>query len=249
MKLLPIDPVNRRWDAHKEFYMGVSKGGATNPHHYGSAAPFIQFETGEVVCTLRDPNPNYRGEYSHLNVAVYKTGDKKCPKFFFRDTGMPVAKAWLETRGQPALLLDHCTTRAVQLRGAEDNDPVDHLPERFVTTVKYTSQSIPKRQPRFTAYFAGEGRDPHGSPIEVVPPLNISLTPDEYAHVKDITAACKAWYAMTDHHDKGKFVSPQVTSEHVLQASTIADLHSTTRVRIAERGIKRKIMYEPYLVF
>lgn len=247
MKLLDLDPKFRRWDKYREFHMNVGQHGAIDNTY--SAAPFVQFETGEVVCTLSDPNPNFRGEYSALNLAVYKTQDKRCPKLFFRN-GTPISRAWLETRGQPTLLLDRCTTRAVGIRRPTDKDPTDHLPERFVNKIFYRNpDTAPARIPKFSAYFAGEGRDPHGSPIEVVPPLNISLTPDEFAHVKDITAACKAWYAMTDHADKNKFGGPPVHHNDLLQVPSINEIPHNVRCAIVERGVARKRMYEPYLVF
>ncbi len=245
MKLVPLDPKFRRWDTYREFHMGVGQNSIRQSDRHNLSS-FVQFETGEVVCNLTSPNPGFRGEYPLLNLAVYSTSDEKCPKLFLRN-GTPVAKAWLEPRGQQILLLDRCTTRAVALRPPSEKDATDHLPERFVTKINYTGRA-PARLPKFSAYFAGEGRDPQGPVIAVVPPLNISLTPDEFAHIKEITQACKAWYAMTEHETK-KMYAGAVDHKLLLDAKTIADLEPARRCILAENGVARKTMYEPYLVF
>lgn len=178
MRLIERSHLNYKWDEWRAF------------HH--KCGPFVQFDTGEVICTRYnfDRDDYARKLYKDLNVEIRYTADDKCPTLYL-PTGEKVAKAWLDDRGSQTLLIDWnhgVAIRLGQLGSAPQYTPKDHwqarIPERF--------------RGKCSAYWAGELSAPVGSAgIKVTRPHK--LTEAERGHLQGIRNYARAKWAM--EHD------------------------------------------------
>lgn len=178
MRLLPFHLQRPMWDEYRAFHVKVG--------------PFVQFDTGEVICTRYnfDRDDYARKLYKDLNVEIRYTADDKCPTLYL-PTGEKVAKAWLDDRGSQTLLIDWNHGIAIRLGGtgnAPQYTPKDHwqasIPERF--------------RSKCSAYWAGELSKPVGSAgIKVTRPRK--LTEAERGHLAGIQNFARAKWAM--EHD------------------------------------------------
>lgn len=178
MRLLPFAQHRPMWDEYRAFHVKVG--------------PFVQFDTGEVICTRSnfDRDDGVRRLYSDLNVEIRYTADDKMPTLYLPD-GTKVAKSWLDDKGSQTILIDWNHNIAIRLGGTgnmPDYTPKDHwqanIPERF--------------RGKASAYWPGERSKPLGSiGIKVTRPRK--LTDAEREHLQGIRNYARAKWAM--EHD------------------------------------------------
>lgn len=178
MKLPNFDYANRRWDAYKQF-------------HCVPYWPFIQLETGELMCVATSFRPDARRRYKELNISVVMTTDDTCQELYRdRECTQKLAKSWLTQGGGQLLLIDHDTHEVVKLY-----DGLPHPETRFPQSM--WKSRIPAHLRQWAcAYFAGPGEPPQGTGVMIAPPL--AMTKKQKDHVNEIRAACHAWQATTE---------------------------------------------------
>lgn len=242
MKLLNFD-VNRqhvRWDRYRAFHLGYD-GTPTATNHYYMVPPFIQFDTGELVCALHSPNPGQRRHYSDLNLEVRATADADCPSLTLPD-GTKLAKTWLDDGGQQHLLIDHDSNRVVRL-----DKPMGEgrMPLRF-----YRSDYSGCGLPLFSAYFAGEGAPPVGGPVAVNRPYQKVLSPEQVEHVQTIALTAKAGMTLTDDPVKDSiYATGPCPVEAILKVATYIELSDQHRAMLFRNGVaKVRTEYEYLLI-
>ena len=189
MILPKFDFARAMWDDYKAFH---------NNHH----PIFVQFDTGELICTHTKVDPNLRHLWTNLGVSLYFTTDEKCPPLYEESQGgNPIPKAWLNDGGGQYLLVDYMTRQVVRLSRGLTNIPV-------------------RLRGRATAYFAGAGEPPIGGKIELSKPE--SFTKNELEHIETISQACRAWAALNDLklvRGPGRFLHARGCWEHNIEGT------------------------------
>lgn len=171
MKLPDFNHARERWDSYKAFHVFHGHSAEWRAH----TAPFVQFDTGELICTVREPRPEQRREYYPLGVTLVGSHDTKRPALFL-PKGEPVKDAWLNKYSMQYLLVDHDSGRVVALTKSK----LPGVPLRFNGTA--------------TAYFAGVGEPPVGGPIALC--QTNPLTAGERRHINALRAASRAWLTL-----------------------------------------------------
>ena len=177
MKLPTFNHAEMEWDDWRAFHV---------EHGYHK---FVQFDTGELVVCSRNWDPDARMVYGDLHLQIAATADKDCPRLYIPGAREPVPRSHLTYGGQQVLLLDLDHRRAVSLEGwltGENKPSWAAIPERF------TGKSSPGRN--ITAYYAGPGAVPIGSPI--VRQYPFPLTTAQREHLQEIKNACNVWLQM-----------------------------------------------------
>lgn len=234
MKLPEFNHAKAEWDKYRAFYIGLDGS-------YRHNALFIQFDTGELICTRGAPEPDQRHVYKHLNLEIFGTQDDTS-RVFKTPEGETIRPAWLDDRGHQILLLDHDTRQAVRLNYSYDI-AMPPIPARFRGTAH--------------AYFMGPDCPPIGRPVQVNRPAK--LTPEQKEHLADLRAACKAWEAI---HGEEAYSALTMSQRHdtrhgkPLQAAwllqrSFTELTRMDRLRLLHRGTSglRDIQLHPHLVF
>lgn len=165
MKLPEFKQSEVRWDAYRAFHIHHDYNGY-HDFCYGS---FVQFDTGEVICTVTKPRLEKRRIYRTLNIQIVGTNDYDCPQLYTLE-GEKIPFAWLNSCGSQALLLDLDNQHLVRLSG----ESLQGVPSRFV--------HVP-------AYYPGPGRLPVGSSISVGRPYKWDKA--EREHIRSLVAAAK----------------------------------------------------------
>lgn len=178
MRLKPFEQHRPMWDEYRAFHI---KDG-----------PFVQFDTGEVICTRAnfDRDEFVRKLYSDLNVEIRYTADDKMPTLYL-PTGEKIAKSWLDDKGSQTILIDWNHGIAIRLGGTGNTPqytPEDHwqanIPERF--------------RGKCNAYWPGERSKPLGSiGVKVTRPRKLSQA--ERDHLQSLRNFAQAKWAM--EHD------------------------------------------------
>lgn len=132
MKRVDFNSIPRRWDMYRAFHVHTGKG-------------FVQFETGEIICTRNKFDPHERGYHKLHDVYIVHPDDNVLN--FYTDEGEPIPTAQLTKDGNPVLLFDPQFNRAVHLgyRWNARNDDVK-LPEhlRGFTTLTFNTNDMPR---------------------------------------------------------------------------------------------------------
>jgi hypothetical protein len=232
MQVPEFDHKQAQWDRWKAFH--VTHGG-----DYQLSAPFVQFDTGEVVCTQWKFKPEMRRVYKDLNVRVVGTNDLDCPSFTTPD-GASVLRGWLsgkDTRRAQHLLIDLDTKHVVSLH--EWLGEGIGMPNRF--------------NRRATAWFAGVEAEPIGSPVKVVRPR--VYTKEERAHVRKLHANIVVYNKMNGVNPKEGNkaywwrMKPVVIDDKFL-ALSFDDLTPEQRNTLALKGTTAEMIIteHPYLI-
>lgn len=132
MKRVEFTSIPRRWDMYKAFHIHTGRG-------------FVQFETGEIICTRNKYDPQERGYHKPHEVYVVHPDDGVLE--FMTDEGEPIPTAQLTKDGNPVLLFDPQFGRAVRLGyrwNARNDDKA--LPEhlRGYTVLSYSESDMPR---------------------------------------------------------------------------------------------------------
>lgn len=179
MRLKEFHPHRPVWDEYRAFHI---KDG-----------PFVQFDTGEVICTRGnfDRDDYARRLYSDLNVEIRYTADDKMPTLYL-PTGEKVARAWLDDKGSQTILIDWNFNMAIRLGVSTGSSPQ-------YTHKDHWQAAIPQRfRGKCVAYWAGELCKPQGSiGIKVTRPRK--LTEAERGHLQSLRNFARAKWAM--EHD------------------------------------------------
>lgn len=237
MKLHDWNHPLARWDRYKAFHMSLRRGGVVDTSgHYAANAPFVQFDTGELICNLCSPGPEDRGEYAGLNVGVYGTTDSTCPTLYMAD-GTRVPTAWLDCGGMQHLLVDHDLRRAYRL---DDMLDVDRIPQRFV------NDPHQRRWQTVRAYYPGPGREPITGQVTVRPPFK--PTADEREHVETQVATARATLTLTDHAVTRMNASSPLAPERLLAVSDWRELSNEELAQLYHNGLGRRTIRLPYLL-
>ena len=216
---LPRDKM--AWDRWKAFHWDVGFTSVEQGSYYSSPM-FTVFDTGEIVSTQHDPNPDVRGEYKLLNLAVWMVGDARCPDFFMPDGETRIPKAWLTHGGSYKMIIDLDTKRAVAI----GNVPYDLIPERFT----FTSGNAHKtRSSRVSFYCPGPGRDAVGGPIKLHRPASL-LNKEKLAHAQDMFDAAKMRQSLLGRPAKAKY---QTNEPDPVRFSQVADIGELTEDEVA----------------
>lgn len=236
MQLAPMTNDNRRWDEYRAFHWNVARG-------------FVQFETGELIYTISKPDPDQRRIFRDLDVQIVATGDKDCPRFVTPE-GEKVASAWLNRKGQSYLAVDLTTGRAVQLGG--------HITYGRAKPDARDEQAPFYLQGRFTAYWAGPGRNPVGKPIDYAPPMKYEG--EERQRLDNLKAQCEAWCALMGIEPKRYSRTEKIDGESVwvrqcqvmpkgMVNRSFTDLQMNERIELAEHGYSSelKVLTSDYL--
>lgn len=210
-----------RWDEYDAFHI---KDG-----------PFVQFDTGEVICTRGsyDRDEYARKLYKDLNVEIRYTSDERMPNLYLPD-GTRCARSWLDDRGSQTILIDWNFNMAIRLGTSTGSFPQ-------YTDAKHWQASIPQRfRGKCVAYWAGELSKPQGSiGIKVTRPRK--LTEAERAHLEGIKNYARARYAM--EHAGAEFPREQWTND--MQVVDV-DLALKTKIEKAPFSMKQGAIYRGY---
>ena len=166
MKAQPFDQSKMRWDEYRAFHVHRSRY-------------LVQFDTGEMIFTYNEPDPDFRKHFRDLEIQIVATNDDDCPKLY-TDEGEEVKKAWVTRNGQQHLAVDHERGVAVRLQHQYDQHRNPRLPPRFLNYA--------------AAYWSGPERRPVGAPITLSKPRAFSA--EQNAHILQTISACKAWVEM-----------------------------------------------------
>lgn len=239
-----LNPNLRQWDAYRAFHWGYSPAGVIATTQYGNA-PFIIFETGEVVATGNCVGVEVRSSYAGLNLSLVGTNDTGCPAMLTPD-GRAVPNAWLTQRGMQNLLIDYCTKRVVAVGG--DRNPVwaQVCPSRFVTAYDKTT-GAPSYW-RIRAWIPGVGQTPIGyGLIDLsIPAANKAwVTPEQQEHVATLTAVCNATMSLKNTPRRP---SAGLPFERVVAVSEFGDLTDNEQLALFQGGVRRKLVQFDHLV-
>ena len=197
MILPDFDRNNCSWDAFKRPH---------NLHGTSYYTTFVQFDTGELICTKNAFNPDQRRFFKQLNVSIVGTGDPHCPKFVTPD-GRAISKTVLARFKMQTLLVDHDTRRVVALNSHARNVRTGayNTGDMVIKPADWQAHVPVSLRLEAYAYFPGPGEPPQGDRVKLTWPN--ALTDDEKAHKDAMIRASKAWVAMTatkrKHHAKG----------------------------------------------
>jgi hypothetical protein len=224
------------WDEWHDFFI---PHGSTNNYQVGHSAPFIQFNSGELIVNNRGFDPNIRKRYPDLNVRIVATTDYDCPTLTRVGETKPIPKSHLNHRGQQILLVDEDQGIAVGLfkdKRGELDFRRETMPQRFLDR-------------KVAAYYAGENREPIGHPIilEYAPPL----TNEQKEHIHDLTMACETWMQMSTDPNHIKLWDKKSNNLHAVPISmpeamkyTFASLDDKKREQIALQRLDRGTQIE-----
>lgn len=211
------------WDRYRAFHM--THGGSYHSHI------FVQFDTGELICTNSWPDPDYRRVYNELGVQLVLTIDKDCPQLKTA-SGEKILKAWLPSQ---QLLIDQASGRAVRLAYS-----IGHESGRL--------KEIPKRlQDEAFAYFGGEGMMPVGAPITINRPEVYTL--EQKRKIAETVKCCKLWWEL-EKDDKKKIPSKiEALTTKFLLDTDFSNLSDDYRRRVALYNVShsRTTYTEAYL--
>jgi hypothetical protein len=226
MRLPEWDMSRAQWDDYCRFHRELPNG-------------FIQFDTGELICTRHfSNNPEDRKFYSDLNVTVVSTDDTHCPRFVWNDE--PVKKTWLDKKGQQILLIDHDNGHVVALSGKGGGLDLS-MPRPWALSVPESLRQ------RACAYWHGPHSPPVGSPVIVNKTRR--LTPHEREHIEAIRSECKGWDVMSEqprreghwekrnHWIKGDDVRPALEFDRVMAVKSYLDLTQDERLDASRHGV------------
>lgn len=231
MKLHDFDATSRKWDEYRAF------------HH--AHTHFVQFETGELIYTLAEPDPGNRHRYSNHNVTIANTADAECPLLFHPETGAKLVRTHLNRGGSQWLAIDHDHKIAVRLH------PARHY--RVSSENQYTSPIPDHLQGRAAAYWPGPQSEPIGRPIAVSSPTVV--TPEQKAHMQGLVDQAHAWatlHQLEVHFagervsglpgPDGKYAAWCSTESHGVRPAELIDkefpeLSTKTRATLWVRGI------------
>lgn len=226
MQLPQFDHTKCSWDRYRAFHIPL---GASR-EWYADSAPFVQFDTGELIVRHYYFKPAERRYYPEMNLTVVSTTDAKCPELTTPD-GEEIKKSWLTHKGAQQLIIDHDTRRAVYIGRADKSQ----IPERF--------------KEGCSVYFAGALRTPCDTKVIVHKPKK--LTPDERQHVETIRAACKAWAQLAEHEAvimqpiAMRYNTPLSVGK-ILQCESFLDLSAAERKMVAYHGTQAQIESASY---
>ena len=210
------------WDRYKAFHMGI--GDRYHSHI------FVQFDTGELICTNSWPKPDYRRVYNELGIQLVLTTDKGCPQFRTA-SGEKILKAWLPSQ---QLLIDQSSGRAVKLAYG-----IGHESGRL--------KEIPTRlQKEAFAYFGGEGMMPVGAPITINRPEVYTL--EQKRKIAETVKCCKMWWELEKDNYKTTVATRGINSDFILNTD-FNNLSLDKRICIALKDIlmSREVYTEAYL--
>lgn len=192
MKKIDFPHDKASWDRFRAFYTCCDKfeGNFYRQPSYNNP-PLYLFDTGELICTHSQPDPNWRGVYNSVGVTLTTTKDTKLR---LPDGVTDVLTAWLDDGGMQYLLIDHDSGHAVRLdtgfRYINSHTPLPltpGIPERF--------------QFNCYAYIGGPGMKPisHGQIKVSVPVSKAGYTKEQLEHIHMILATGRATMKLTDH--------------------------------------------------
>ena len=191
------------WDDYRAFHVRI--GG------WRHSAPFVQFDTGELICIMPEPSPDKRKVYEELNLQLVLTTDPHCPKFVSPD-GEKILKAWLPSQ---YLMIDLDSGRAYAMgnRRLSEDYPV---PARFHN--------------KCCVYFAGPGMAPVTHQIAIDRPKVYTL--EQKRRVDELIEACKMWEIM-EFGDKPRFRNIVELKMDYLLSRDFTTLQASDRQTIA----------------
>ena len=167
MKYIEFPANARRWDAYREFYADADTG-------------FMQFEDGSAVCTLLNPNPDYRGVCGKMGVSIVATRDSHMPTKLLTVSGEKVPQAWLDYKGMQYFAQD--LTLGVMVR----------IGNRTVAE----ELQIPANKRRGSVYWPAYDCKPVGGAVQVYRP--VSLTANEKLYMAEMKKMANALCALND---------------------------------------------------
>jgi hypothetical protein len=224
MKLPAFDHKEQRWDQWKEFYIG--HGGRE-----WAGGLFTQFTTGELICTSHfrtssgwGNSSHSRGEFPKLNLSVFQLSDRWSPlndgkQFWDPENQCFVKKSWMP-QAMP-MLWDRCVNRVVEVGWRDLNDKRG-VPSRFAG--------------RCRVYWAGEGRNPVGAPIQYHKLTEWSKEQRREAREKVAVIKAQVRIGVVKETQKYNYSHIKPTIKDLL-SKPLSDMHDHFKLAVAHKGI------------
>lgn len=235
MKLPPFNYDQQQWDGYKEF------------HCFLGNRNFVQFTTGELICTDNyhtrsgwGHSHNSRGELRDMELTTFQMNDR--PEFL-RDSRKalwdPEVQDFVKRTWMPQatpLLYDHGCNRIIGLSwmGRYDKDGrTKRIPSRF--------------ESRVTAYWSGPGRVPVGGAPVYYKRLRL-WSKEERAVVREKVAIVRAKVRIGAAEQRPYYVIGKEEFKHILH-TPVSEMSNDSLYRIAERGVTAgyEVMTTEYL--
>lgn len=195
MKEVTFPHDHRGWDYYQAFHTFCGFG--EDEFKRAGVSPLVLFDTGELIVTAAQPNPNERGNYHSVGVSLTHTKERR----LWLPDGSPVVRAWLDDGGMQYLLHDWESKRAVRLDGPRRTAAYKDYYGREKAGSPLTP-GIPMRfQYECRAYIPGPGLPPisHEKIKVSIPTQKAGYTCDELEHIQMIVATGQAAMKLTDH--------------------------------------------------
>ena len=168
---------------------------------WGHAAPFVRFDTGEVVCShLSDKD--VRGRYRELGLTVVLTSVDTTEPLYHNGEKVPLT--WLNFGGGTTLVIDHDWGRVYQPHRFRLVDPLFSAcgdgaeKARIARKSEAFATGVPAnliQGGNVIMYWPGEYQEPRAcAPIRLAKP--VKLNADEAKQLKALQAVCKMRIAM-----------------------------------------------------
>jgi hypothetical protein len=196
MKLPEWDEQYKTWDKFKAFHIGITRTGLVQTYpnwswqNWSGGLNFIMFDTGELIYRPTNVRPDCRGLSEQLNVGIYRTIDRDCPRLYLPD-GKLIPKSWLNYRGSQLIIVDHDSGQVFPAEGYTPNETVVNAPARFAED---KSNRL---------YWPGPGKPAinlrPGCTITVKKPYATVLAAEEQEHIDTILTTARAAMALTEH--------------------------------------------------
>lgn len=163
---------------------------------YTAHGLFVAFETGEIVMPLPGDGPlgpDARGRpWPVSNTALAASNDPIRDVTYHTPDGEPLKQSWLHVGGIRYFLQDRCTMTAVCVYPYR-NGGVSSVREAHPETAAQWAIVPQQLRNRVAVYWPAAGEQPVGAPVAVCMPRK--LTAEQREHVREVTDACRAWYA------------------------------------------------------
>ena len=255
MDTIEFDRNKCAWDYYKRPHMGLNLYREWLGAEY---APFVLFDTGEVICPRVHWKKDQRHNYAQQGVKVFSTADADAPQLYY-DTGERVLKAHLTDGGGQILLADEATGVVV---GCGRNVTLNtHLRGSFTDYVEGLALKVPTYFQKYTVsvYWSGPGREPVGSRIKIVRP--VKLTKEERQHITSMQEAARTWMIMSGEEKlrdwwRNSEETKKVRWDHIFQGyksrdildvASFKDMPDIMRYRLAD-GASVKASHERTVV-
>jgi hypothetical protein len=230
----PWPAEHQSWDQYRAFHIAAGRGGFGRLASY-HPSPLVLFDTGELILTKRQPDPNERGEYRCVGVELTRSDEMGG---YWTPTGLQVKKAWFHT--SQWALVDEQTGRAVRVDRPVHGGPGGSIIKR---------PNVPERFKTAQAYIGGPGCHPVGSSSFEIRPTVRDMHPAAQEHAKRIEQTFRAAMILTEDPITSDTTTGQALPfERVMALKGWEELDDFERRRLWRNGIDRPKLEFDYLL-